>query len=422
MSSIETRRGFFRAGLGAALAAGTAVLAHWKAARTPRIGPALDYSPTSPSSLSLSGAGAGEPASSLFAQVEGELDTTDASPTQIGVSFDIPSDSLVTVDVQIACIEAGAARAKVFNARRHFINVGGAVSSTGQFDTLGPEEIGGSLDVSVGIENDGASGRYVVTGKADTLLRWRLDSQTVRVTAAPLGGPSSQFDMATVPWSLWVDGDGYDPATGWVAGKPSAGSSASHPLQHIYKPPAGPAVNGHATLALDGVRDYLRYALGAGAADLLATDGWTVSIVASLSNISTDDATNPFCNAALGLSADANWTIALRSSGPTVQAYHYADGYRIASTSVPMNQLVLIQAKFDGQENVIKLRIGKSSWVATSASNVMSIGGPFFVGRSYYGKLVQGVIAEYAVAKAAVDDLTLNRVADAMAQKWGIAV
>lgn len=119
-----------------------------------------------------------------LAQTAVETTTGDATPTTIGATFDLPTDSLTTVDAQITCIQAGATKAKVFNIRRHLLNDGGSITASTQADVSGPDEIGGSLAATVAIAYTGTTGRTAVTGIAGLGLRWRLDRQTVRVTAA----------------------------------------------------------------------------------------------------------------------------------------------------------------------------------------------------------------------------------------------
>lgn len=147
------------------------------------------------------GGGATDTSHAALAQVANELDTSNATPATIGATFALPADSVTTVDAQVSCILAGAAKAKVFNVRRHFLNDGGTVTASTQADVSGPDEIGGSLASSVAIAYTGTTGRTEVTGIAATDLRWRLDRQTVRVTAAAVVGSVPAAPSAITPSS-----------------------------------------------------------------------------------------------------------------------------------------------------------------------------------------------------------------------------
>lgn len=112
-----------------------------------------------------------------------EVDTTNATPTNIGTAINLATDSVTTVDVAVQCIQAGASKCKIFNVRRSFLNNGGTVTDGTQTDLITAEEIGGSLAASVAITRTTTTVQPKVTGVSGTELRWYLISQSMAVTA-----------------------------------------------------------------------------------------------------------------------------------------------------------------------------------------------------------------------------------------------
>lgn len=117
-----------------------------------------------------------------------EVDTSDATPAQIGGTFAIVEDAMTSVDISVLCIKAGATKSKRFDIRRSFLNTAGTITDGTQVDLITPEELGGSMAIAVDITRTDDVGRYEVTGLSSTDLRWYLISQRMRVSAAP--GPA----------------------------------------------------------------------------------------------------------------------------------------------------------------------------------------------------------------------------------------
>jgi hypothetical protein len=158
----------------------------------------------------MTSGGATSTTNSTLTQTTTEAETTGATPTTIGDTFALPTNSIVTVDVQAACISAGAGGAKVFNVRRQMLNIAGTVSSLTQSTLTGPDSVGAALTSTVAIDYTGTTGRVEVVG--DGTLRWRVDRQIVSLTAAaapPAPAPSlisisptSGQELTAVPLTL----------------------------------------------------------------------------------------------------------------------------------------------------------------------------------------------------------------------------
>ncbi len=143
---------------------------------------------------------------SSLAQTANEIDTTDATPTTLGDTFPLPTDSLITVDVQVACFRGDATGGRIFNERRHFLNTADVIVATDQEAVTGPADIaaagGTAPESSVAITYTGTTGRVDGTGVDGEPMRWRLDRQSVRVTAidaSPAGLNLISIDPATGP-------------------------------------------------------------------------------------------------------------------------------------------------------------------------------------------------------------------------------
>lgn len=116
-----------------------------------------------------------------------EFETTDATPTTVGTTFSIPTNTVLVVDIQAVVQRAGGDRTKVFNIRRYLQNSNGTITAPAQENTMGPTEIGGALSCTVAITYTGTTARVEFTGIAATNLRIRLDRQ---VTTLAAGDPA----------------------------------------------------------------------------------------------------------------------------------------------------------------------------------------------------------------------------------------
>lgn len=130
-------------------------------------------------------------------QSSAQLDTTDATPTTIGTTFALATDTVYVVDVQVESVLAGAGKAKIFNERRVLKNDAGTVTAAAQETMSGPTELGGSLASSVAIAYTGTTGRVEVTGVASTDIRWKCNLQIASLTAAE-GAVITEFDPSTI--------------------------------------------------------------------------------------------------------------------------------------------------------------------------------------------------------------------------------
>lgn len=170
--------------------------------------------------------GATDTTNSDFDQTTVEETTTNgATETVPGSTVALPVDSITTIDLAAVAVQAGAAKAKIFNVRRHFLNDGGAVSASTQEDVGGPDEIGGALAAAVALEYTGTTARVERTGVAATTLRWRFDLQVVRVDA-PAAAPVAPDVTSISPSSgsiaggtaVTLTGTGFTGATGATVG------------------------------------------------------------------------------------------------------------------------------------------------------------------------------------------------------------
>ena len=110
--------------------------------------------------------------------------TPDATPVDVK-TFAIPSNSTLTVDVEVRCIPADNSKSKIFNIRASFHNDNGVVTAGTPVNTLGPEELVAALAASVSITNTGTTGKITITGVA-AVVQWRIDYQiTVLQTPPP---------------------------------------------------------------------------------------------------------------------------------------------------------------------------------------------------------------------------------------------
>lgn len=177
--------------------------ADWAAAEFPGPGTASHVAGTRVGN-SESGS-TGSTTNGTVTQSAAEVATTNATPTQIGSTFAIAEDAITTVDEEIRCVEEGAAKAKLWSVRRHYLNTGGTITETTQEDLAGPDEVGGATAASVSLTRTGATARTEVTGVAATSLRWSMQRQVVSL-AAPA--------VAPLPLSV----DSVAPSSGLIAG------------------------------------------------------------------------------------------------------------------------------------------------------------------------------------------------------------
>lgn len=153
--------------------------------------------------------GIGNTLTTTLDQSSRELITESAIPAQVGDTFPIANDAITVVDVEAVAIEQEADRSKIFVLRRYFHNKANVITAPAAFNPMGPDVPMGAFPVSADIANTGAAGRFVVTGIADTNIRWRLDVQ-IRKVGAPAAAPAPTFDPLTLPETsatpkVWID-------------------------------------------------------------------------------------------------------------------------------------------------------------------------------------------------------------------------
>jgi len=127
------------------------------------------------------GGASGDTDNGSLVQSAAELDTANATPTQIGETFDIPEDSLVSVDSTLLVGKPGAEGAKIINVHRAFANQAGTIVDGTQTSPVADEELDGALAASVEVTRTGSTGRIEVTGISGD-LRWREIRQVNTVT------------------------------------------------------------------------------------------------------------------------------------------------------------------------------------------------------------------------------------------------
>lgn len=169
--------------------------------------------------ITFSGAGGGSVATTHgdAPQSASEVDTSNATATAIGSPVTLASDTVTTIDCAIQCIQAGAAKCKIFSVRRSFLNDGGSVTDGTLQTLIAPEELGGSLGCSVDITRSGTTVQPKVTGVLGVGLRWYLLSQSMKVSAAAAAAAPTVTDVTpdngsagtsiTITGTGFVDGD-----------------------------------------------------------------------------------------------------------------------------------------------------------------------------------------------------------------------
>ena len=238
------------------------------------------------------------------------------------------------------------------------------------------------------------------------------------------------FDLASVAWSSWFEGAGYNASTGNIAGKASAGASAAKVFNALGTTlPVAGIINAKQTIKLaSSASQYVRYSGGAGheVEDLLSVTGWTICAIIKITSVPTDS-TNPYGNPSLGGSTDANVAVGVRSSG-IIEAYQSATANgtgsisnRIATKPWTASTLMMVQAKFDGTN--IQLRTSKGAFAMQTSGNPSSIVGTFRIGSSYNGAPYGDIeICEYMTALSPIATSILDSAADALSAKWGVVV
>lgn len=263
----------------------------------------------------------------------------------------------------------------------------------------------------------GHADAIVVTAQHGIVLATGLSQgQSVyRITAT---APDPSTTMQTVPWSSWLDGYSFAIGSALVYGKASAGLSAGRNYGAQNTPSVG-TINERPTIVLTpGQSEYLRYTAGAQTADLVKPAGWTTQYVGKIGTPTTN-AANPFGNASLGASSDAWWGINVRST-LTVEAYQFQGTNKLAQTAFTPDTLLVIQARYDGTNESI--RINKGPWVNVASGTPTTMLGAFHVGANYNASVFVGLeLAEYATADVALSDEVLDACVDDMAAKWGVA-
>lgn len=353
----------------------------------------------------------------------GETDTTDATPTTIGDTFAIVDLESLSVDARVECVRPGAVGKTTFFVRRAFLRSGVTVLATAQSDTLLPEELGTAIvGANVAITRTGNTGRVTVVGAVATPLRWRADVSLSRLAVAAASG----FNPASLAWTGWVNGDGYNAGTGVFTGRASAGSSGARNFTTSGSPALGSPMAGHATVAFDGLDDSLRYTSGAEGADLLGTGNWTIVTLARITS-APSSAALAYSNATLGCDSGAYRSFSVASTGPTLQVYQYAPG--TPGTEPQANKVggwafgawAVFQARYDGTN--LSVRVGKGAWTNTPSTVGSGVIGSW---KAFANRLdtlfMPGGMAEYLTASVGHTTADLDSVCNYMAAEYGVTV
>ncbi len=175
---------------------------------------AVDNPITKALDITIEGSGGESSAATAHGNVDetfAEVVTLDDTPTRLGPTYSLRTDSGSTVDERVTCIRADASIMKVFTNERVHLNEGGIVTSSEPIPLVGPTPVGGSLGLTVDDTPDGTTGQTIVTGLADTRLRWKLVRQVdwlLAENAAPTVldlisiEPSTGARLTAVPLTL----------------------------------------------------------------------------------------------------------------------------------------------------------------------------------------------------------------------------
>lgn len=161
-----------------------------------------------------------------------EVDTTDATLTQVTFkdasgaadfsTIPLPNNSRVTVLVSATTCRSGGGKSKSFCVSRAFlINGSSTVTANAQLNVQDPEEIGGTSTSTVAIDYTGTAARVDFTGVAANDIRTRFDLQVTTVTGSVFAGAA--------PTVTSVTQDLADPAGGSthvIAGSDFTGATA----------------------------------------------------------------------------------------------------------------------------------------------------------------------------------------------------
>lgn len=230
--------------------------------------------------------------------------------------------------------------------------------------------------------------------------------------------PDPSVFTATLPWTLWCSGSGFDPNTPRVLSKNSSGTSGTRTLNIVSGSPTQGEINGRPTIILDGVNDVLRYTGAGEALDLISRTSYVICFTGKIISSPTDDVTT-YQNPGIACESSAYFGIGVRSSG-VVEAYHDGGSATHADVAWTTGQLVRIQVWFDG--TTLRIRKNKGAWASVAKGIITPVSlGPFAIGSRHNLTAFAALeLGEILVSNSpAITEDDLNRVDDEQLLKWG---
>lgn len=233
------------------------------------------------------------------------------------------------------------------------------------------------------------------------------------------GGGPPPFDPATLSLSGWWRAGDYDGATTW-SGAASLGASGSRDLTGVNTPTNGTPLNGHAPVSLNGTNQY--FTSGIAISSFIAASDWAVWALVNMTNEPSDFAAAiAYNNAAPVADNGGYWGTHVRSGGgggPKMQAYNYPSA--AAEAGFSNAAYALLQGRYTG--GVAEARVNGGIWQTASAADVSSLTGLLRVGIGYSGSLVEGLIADLAVADTRFDDATFDDIRAYVNDRYALSV
>jgi hypothetical protein len=238
---------------------------------------------------------------------------------------------------------------------------------------------------------------------------------------------SSLFDLSTVAWTGWWDGDHYTVATGAAVGQASAGASGSRDLSApATKPTAGSTYNGHASFNTGVIGKYLT--TGLALSSFIAANASTAFIVAKISAIGADGA--GYQRGSALTESSSYWAI---GGGSTANVDFYQTPASGGETNLKLSDasgggdgwlagsLQVFSFWHDGA--TFNARVDAGAWKSTASANVHATGlaGTLRIGSNYnLGAAFVADIAEIAITNSVLDEEQRDAIAVSLMAKYGL--
>jgi len=176
------------------------------------------------------------------------------------------------------------------------------------------------------------------------------------------------------------------------------------------------ALNGKPGVLFDGTNDFLTNA--SALSTWITASSYTAFVVFSATSITTNDASS-FNNSPLLADSGGNWGQHLKSTGPTVLAFHWAGSDKHADNTIATATPYAFMHRYDGTDIVGRLGLGTR--VSVAATGIGSLAGNLRIGRTWTGAaaFLNGYIHEAIVYSDAKSNDEQDAVVAYLRSFWG---